>query len=96
MRLIFEWDEAKSRQNQVKHQVGFDEVKTIFNDPFLVSFPDVHHSENEQRLISIGVSNDNRLLLVVHTEIEANDAVFIRIISARKTTATERKVYEES
>lgn len=96
MRLIFEWDETKARQNLRKHRVGFDEAKTVFNDALLVSFPDEHHSEDEQRLISVGASNDNRILLVVHTEIETDAAVLIRIISARKATASERKVYEET
>lgn len=54
MRLIFEWDDEKAQKNQRKHRVGFEEAKTIFSDPLLVSFPDEYHSEDEQRLISIG------------------------------------------
>ncbi len=97
MQLIFEWDAEKAGDNRRKHRVGFEDAKTIFNDPFLVSFPDEYHSEIERRLISIGVSNDGRILLVVHTETpEGSDGVVVRLISARKATASERRVYEET
>ena|SRR5712691_4118006 len=97
MVLIFEWDDGKSKKNQRKHRIGFEEAKTVFIDLLLITFPDEYHSENEQRLISIGASNQNRILLVVHTEIlESSDTVIVRIISARKATASERRVYEES
>jgi uncharacterized DUF497 family protein len=33
MKLTFEWDEVKARENLRKHKVSFDEGKTIFNDP---------------------------------------------------------------
>jgi len=97
MRLIFEWDDEKAQKNHRKHRVGFEEAKTIFSDPVLISFPDEYHSEDEQRLISVGASSQNRILLVVHTEIlESSDTVVVRIISGRKATASERRVYEEN
>lgn len=97
MRLIFEWDDEKAQKNHRKHKVAFAEAKTVFTDQLLISFPDEYHSEDEQRLISIGASSQNRILLVVHTEIlESSDTVIIRIISARKATALERRVYEEN
>jgi uncharacterized DUF497 family protein len=40
MLLIFEWDAEKAGKNRSKHRVGFEEAKTVFNDPFLVTFPD--------------------------------------------------------
>lgn len=94
--LLFEWDEAKSLENLRKHRVSFLEAKTIFNDPLLVSFPDDEHSENEERLISIGLSARNRILLAVHTEraYEGN-ALVIRLISCRRATSRERRVYED-
>lgn len=97
MRLIFEWDNEKAQSNKRKHRVGFEEAKTIFSDPFLVSFPDEYHSEDEQRLISIGASSRNRIILAVHTEmLESKNTIVVRIISARKATASERRVYEEN
>jgi uncharacterized DUF497 family protein len=93
----FNWDVKKARSNLAKHKVSFDEGKTIFKDPLLVTFPDVFHSDQEERLISIGMSNNKRLLLIVHIEkMETENFVLIRIISCRKATLAERKIYEES
>lgn len=92
MKLIFEWDENKAKSNLEKHKIGFGEAKTVFNDPFLITFPDEVHSETEERFISIGTSSIRRILLVVHTEIETiENEILIRIISCRKPTVSERK-----
>ena len=48
------------------------------------------HSSDEERLILIGISYKNRMLVIVHTEIGDN----IRIISDRKATKKERNYYE--
>ena len=96
MNLLFEWDENKARENIRKHKVSFEEAKTVFNDPFVVTFPDESHSANEDRQISIGVSASNKHLLVIHTEHEATpNTLLIRIISCRKATALERRTYDE-
>jgi len=93
----FDWDDDKANINFAKHKVSFDEGKTIFKDPFLITFPDELHSDKEERLISIGTSVNERLLLVVHLEkLETLNGVVIRIISCRKATSSERKIYEES
>jgi len=91
MKLTFEWDEVKSKANLQKHKVSFEEGKTIFNDPFLFTFPDEKHSANEDRFINIGLSAKSRILVLTHTEQQDK----IRIISCRKATARERKFYEE-
>ena len=49
------------------------------------------HSEDEDRLILIGKSEQFKTLVVVH--IEKTD--IIRIISARKATKKEQEFYEE-
>ena len=96
MELIFEWDSNKADSNLKKHQISFEETKTVFNDPLLLTFPDEYHSETEDRFISIGYSYKQLLLLVVHTEQIAEDIILIRIISSRKATPRERKIYEFS
>lgn len=97
MRLIFEWDENKARVNRAKHGTSFSEAKTVFNDPFLLTFPDELHSEAEWRSISLGLSAANRVLLVIHTERgRTEQELVIRIISCRKATASERRTYEEN
>lgn len=79
-----------------KHKVSFEESKTLFNDPFLITFLDERQSDTEERYIGIGISAHNRLLLVIHTDRrETADDVIIRIISCRKATPSERRAYEE-
>lgn len=96
MKTIFEWDENKASANLEKHKISFDEARTIFLDPFLITFADELHSDNEERFISIGLSESNRVLLAVHMEREEkNEVVVIRIISCRKATSTERRRYEK-
>lgn len=89
--MVFEWDENKAATNLVKHGVSFDEAKTVFNDPLYVDFYDPKHSDDEHRYIVIGMSAQNRLLLVAYTE--RGDAV--RLISAREATRVERRAYEQ-
>lgn len=50
MKFAFEWDEVKAKNNIRKHRVSFEEGKTIFNDPFLFTFPDNEHPIDEERL----------------------------------------------
>ena len=88
---MFEWDEDKAENNAVKHGVSFNEAITTFRDPLSTTIPDPSHSADEQRFVLLGMSEGQRLLVVVHTE--RGDK--IRIISARQATRTERKLYEE-
>ena len=92
MKQNFEWNEEKAKTNLKKHRVSFDEATTVFVDPFSITIFDPDHSENEQRYIDIGSSGKNRVLVVVYTERGSN----IRIISCRKATSLERKLYNES
>ena len=91
MKLSFEWDEEKAKANLKKHRVGFDEATTVLIDSFSITIPDPDHSVDEQRYIDIGISDNGRVLVVVYTERGSN----IRIISCRKATPSERKLYEE-
>ena len=90
MELTFEWDEEKDLSNQRKHGVGFDEAKSVFNDPRSITIADEQHSDEEDRYIDIGISSRGRLIVVSYTERGAN----IRIISCRKATKSERRTYE--
>ena len=72
--------------------MSFDEGKTVFNDPFLLTLPDTNNSENEERCIDIGLSAKGRVLVLIHAERQGK----IHIISCRKATARERRYYEES
>jgi len=90
--LIFEWDPQKAKSNLIKHGVSFEEASTAFQDTLSLTIDDPLHSIDEDRVVLIGMSNKNRLLVVVHTERGDN----IRIISARKATKKERKNYESN
>lgn len=91
MKPNFEWDEEKAKANFNKHRVGFDEATTVFIDPFSITISDPEHSANEQRYIDIGISDKGHVLVVVYTERGQN----VRIISCRRATLSERKLYEE-
>jgi uncharacterized DUF497 family protein len=90
--LLFEWDSQKAKINQKKHGVSFDEASTTFKDPLSLTIDDPLHSNDEERLVHIGLSYKNRVLVVVHTERGDN----VRIISARKACKNERKYYENN
>ncbi len=91
MAIKFEWNPHKARRNLRKHGIGFDEASTVFADTLSISIPDPSHSEDEERWVTMGLSNRRRLLVVVHTE----EGKMIRIISARTADRLERRKYEE-
>ena len=92
MKVRFDWNEDKNRSNIAKHGVGFDEARWVFSDPNVIIHED-RFVDGEERLHAIG--NVETVLLVVHTFTEQAADATIRIISARKATVSERKLYEE-
>lgn len=91
--LRFEWDPRKESANRRKHGVSFEEALTVFSDDNAILIDDPEHSAAEDRFILLGVSAALRTLVVVHAY-RGRDNV-IRLISARRATRTEQKVYEE-
>jgi len=91
--MRFEWDDRKSRSNDRKHGVRFEEAQTVWADEYAVEFFDPEHSETEERFIRIGHSTRARLLLVAFCE--RLDGQVIRIISSRKATQKEERHYEK-
>jgi uncharacterized DUF497 family protein len=87
----FEWDQKKEAKNIRKHKVTFSEAATVLGDTLSTTVPDPDHSEEEDRYITIGLSQRHRLLIVAHTERGERT----RIISARPLTSAEREAYEE-
>ncbi|MEQ9106821.1 MAG: BrnT family toxin [Limnobacter sp.] len=90
--IKFEWDPNKGTANKLKHGVSFEEAQSVFYDEYAIQFYDEAHSEEEDRFLMLGLSNESRVLLVCHCE--RNDGEVIRIISARKATKIERKHYK--
>lgn len=96
MQYVFEWDPQKARQNRLKHGVAFEEAAQIFMDHLAISIYDEHHSDEEDRWITIGMGPDKKLLVVVHSfKMHESDEYAIRIISARRATKREQIQYEE-
>ena len=89
--IKFDWDEYKAAANLKKHQVSFEEAKSIFFDEFGVQFFDEDPSSDEERFLMLGMSSEAKLLIVCHCERE--HGVVIRIISARKATKRESAFY---
>ncbi len=88
--MNFKWNPQKAETNLKKHAISFEEAKTVFDDPLYVDFYDPDHSDNEHRYLIIGRSNKGELLIVSYTELNNT----LRLISARKATRKEQKVYE--
>ena len=86
-----EWDPKKAKLNFKMHGVAFEEAATALSDPMAVTGADPDHSDYEERYVTFGVSAQNRLLVVSHTEEGEN----IRLLSARKASQGEREPYEE-
>ena len=93
MRLRFVWDEVKSRSNLRKHGLSFETGMLVFDDPFHVTRQD-RVVDGEARWQAIGMVEGSVILFVAHTVEDEVDEL-IRIISVRKATAGERRVYEE-
>ena len=92
----FEWDLNKARSNQSKHGVSFEEAATVYRDPKALSIFDDEHSINEDRWVTIGISNTGRLLVVCHTfQKDDQNNVAIRLFSGRKAIKKEIKQYED-
>ena len=89
--LTFEWDQRKAAANLKKHGVSFEDAKSVFFDDRAKLIDDPDHSENEDRMVLLGLSYALRLLVVCHCY--RGEGGVIRIISARKATAKESKSY---
>jgi len=83
----FEWDDAKAAANRAKHGVAFEEASTVFADPCYILRVD---DADPERFFAIGMSGLARVLMIVHVERGPR----IRLVSARKATAAEARVYE--
>ena len=84
------WDPEKTKTNFRKHRIRFSDADFVFYDPMALVIEE-QLVDGEQRFVSVGTDSIGRILVVVYSY--KNDS--IRIISARKATPRERKVYEK-
>jgi len=90
--MHFEWDEEKDQVNRKKHGIAFKDAKYVFADPFAVSRDDFTESEHRRQIM--GHIGSTLLVLVVFTMRDKQGEEVFRIISARKATTAERRMYE--
>jgi uncharacterized protein len=93
--MRFEWDEQKNRRNRAKHKIGFETASLVFEDPWALSNPD-RVVEGEERWQTMGLIDAATVVVVAHACQQVNAEEMVRIISARKATPHERRVYEEN
>ncbi len=92
--MNFSWDPAKEAANLRKHGVDFDTASKVFADSSCLIQQD-RVVDGEQRWHAIGWVENTLILLVVHTvEVEDDEELEVRILSARKVTRHERREYE--
>ena len=86
---IEDWDDTENQENICRHGISFAEAKRIFDGP-IVTAVDERFDYGEMREISIGSLAGVVVLSVVHT----GRTGVTRIISARRATKTERKLFD--
>ena len=82
------WDPKKAETNFRKHGVRFSDAETVLFDPMALTLKD-QDVDGEQRFVTVGSDAIGRIIVTVYTYRDDT----IRLISARKATATERKQY---
>lgn len=93
--MRFEWDAEKNRRNRAKHKISFEAAQFVFDDPYAFSIRD-RVVNGEERWQTTGRAAGISVLLVVHANREERGEDVIRIITARKATPRERRLYEEA
>lgn len=88
--MRFTWDESKRQSNLIKHGLEFKDGPRVF-DGATFSIADTRFDYGEDRFVTIGLLGDN-VVVIVHSE----DKDEIRIISMRKGTKNEQKIYFEN
>ncbi|CDZ72847.1 Hypothetical protein NGAL_HAMBI2610_44740 [Neorhizobium galegae bv. orientalis] len=90
----FEWDPQKARINKAKHGVSFELAEHIWDDPLHMIIPDTVY-DGEERWLTIGSVGPVAVLVAAHVYRDDDLGEVVRIISARKATAHERRRYEQ-
>ena len=90
--MELEWDAEKAALNLRKHGAAFEDAAIVFHGPGRIETHDGPQDYGEDRWATIG-RVDPALLYVVYT-VRRQDT--IRLISARKANAHERKQYHQA
>jgi uncharacterized DUF497 family protein len=91
--MRYEWDEGKRLTNLKKHGFDFRDAYIVCEDPLGI---DVTYFESgEERCNTIGAYNAVTVAIVTHTDRTDKQEEVTRVISFRKATNKERRVYED-
>jgi uncharacterized DUF497 family protein len=93
--MRFVWDEKKNRRNRTKHKISFETAALVFEDPNALSIQD-RFVAGEERWQTLGRADGMVILLVAHTFYEEDEEEVVRIVSARKATPRERRIYVQN
>jgi hypothetical protein len=92
--MKFEWDPEKARSNLAKHKIAFDVAEWVFDDPQAISEFD-RVIDGEHRWRTIGWVGTATILFVVHTWIDDDGEIHVRIISPARPTDGRLKLMSE-
>jgi len=87
--MDFEWDPAKAAANRRKHGIDLADATGVFEDPYALTRAEA--AGGEERYVTLGRDVLDRVLVVVWSPRERS----LRLISARRATARERRQYAE-
>jgi len=88
--MKFKWSAAKRATNSKAHGLDFIDAPRVF-ESVTYTFEDDRFTYREQRFITLGLLAGTAVS-IVHTESESE----IRIISFRKATKREERIYYDS
>ena len=84
------WDPDKAKSNYQKHKIHFSDAESVLYDTMALTIED-QNIDGEKRFVTVGSDSTGRIVLVVYMYRGSS----IRLISARKATASERRYYEK-
>jgi uncharacterized protein len=90
----FEWDPEKAQSNLRKHGLSFLDGARVWTDPER-AYLEPTFVDGEWRDLVLGSIGGFVLAVVVHTERQLDGEEIVRIISVRKATRQERRLYED-
>jgi uncharacterized DUF497 family protein len=87
--MQFEFDPTKDEANRFKHGLRLAFGERVFDDPLLALAPTIRIEDEEERWKAVGLV-DGKLYTAVH--VYRGDV--IRLISVRRSNASERRDYD--
>jgi len=85
--MEFEYDLTKSRANEAKYSIGFEEAQTLWEDADLIEIR--ARTADEPRFLVVGMINGKHWSAIITYQEEK-----VRIISVRRSRKEEIEIYE--